>query len=188
MTKKAVILAIGVLLLGAVVLLVWVGQQAEVTEVPQEVVAGLGRDAGGVYGGAHHHPPLTRVFETLVAWGYKSEIVPQLATSWEVSDDGLVWTFYLREGVKFHDGTLFNAEATKFSLEMHNKRRPGHLGPIASIEAIDEHTLQITHTEPFPPLLYQLCWFLFSMASPAAFDEGGTIANPIGTGPFKEEE
>ncbi len=174
-----------------------IGQQAEEAkegadepkvEVPQEVIAGLGRDAGGVYGGAHHHPPLTRLFEMLVTTGFEAEIVPQLATSWEISDDGLTWTFYLREGVKFHDSTPFDAEAAAFALKMHDMRRPGHLGPLASIEAVDEHILQITHTEPFAPLLHQLRWPFFSMASSTAFDEEGRIIDPIGTGPFKEKE
>ena len=152
------------------------------------VIAGLGRDAGGVYGGAHHLSNLASVFENLVAYGYGSEIVPRLATSWEVSDDGLTWTFHLREGVEFHDGTPFNAEAARFALEMHNEKRPGHLGPLSSITAIDEYTLQITHTEPFAPLLYELAWPVFSMASPMAFDEEGGIVSAIGTGPFEEEE
>ena len=155
--------------------------------VLQEVVAGLGRDAGGVYGHAHHLQPLTRIFETLVSYGYDTEIVPQLATSWEVSDDGLIWTFHLRRGVRFHDGTLFDAEAARFALEMHNKRRPGHCGNIASIKAVDKYLLQVTHTEPFAPLLYELGWFLFAMAAPSAFDTEGNIIEPIGTGPFKEE-
>jgi peptide/nickel transport system substrate-binding protein len=191
MNKKIAIVAVCLLLLSTV--LAGCGEQpAEVEvpkiEVPQEIVAGLGRDAGGVYGGAHHHPPLTRLFEMLVTTGFESEIVPQLATSWETSDDGLIWTFYLREGVKFHDGTPFNAKAAAFALEMHNKRRPGHLGPLASIEAADEHILRIIHTEPFACLLYQLTWPFFSMASHAAFNTNGTIIDPIGTGPFKERE
>ncbi|MFW0860392.1 MAG: ABC transporter substrate-binding protein, partial [Dehalococcoidia bacterium] len=177
-----------ILLLGSMLAGCPAPQEEVKVEVPQEVVAGLGRDAGGVYGGAHHHPPLTRLFEMLVTTGFESEVVPQLATSWEVSDDGLTWTFYLRKGVYFHDGTPFNAEAAKFALEMHNIRRPGHLGPIASLTAIDGYTLQIIHTEPFAPLLHQLTWPLFSMAASAAFDEKGVIVNPIGTGPFKEEE
>jgi peptide/nickel transport system substrate-binding protein len=184
MNRKIAILTVCLLLLST--MLAGCGEQPP--EVPKEVVAGLGRDAGGVYGGAHHHPPLTRLFEMLVTTGFESEIVPQLATSWETSDDGLIWTFYLREGVKFHDGTPFNAEAAAFALEMHNKRRPGHLGPLASIEAADEHILRIIHTEPFACLLYQLTWPFFSMASHAAFDTNGTIIDPIGTGPFKEKE
>lgn len=189
MVKKATLLVIGILLLSAMLAGCPAPQAEEAdVEVPQEVIAGLGRDAGGVYGGAHHHPPLTRLFEMLVTTGFEAEIVPQLATSWEVSDDGLTWTFYLREGVKFHDGTPFNAEAAAFALEMQNKRRPGHLGPIASIEAAGEYSLQITHIEPFAPLLYQLRWPFFSMASPASFDQEGGIVDPIGTGPFREKE
>jgi len=152
------------------------------------IIAGLQRDAGGVYGGSHHLSNLVSVFENLVVYGYESEIVPRLATSWEVSDDGLTWIFHLREGVEFHDGTPFNADAARFALEMHNKKRPGHLGPLSSITAIDEYTLQITHTEPFAALLYELAWPFFSMASPAAFDEEGGIVSAIGTGPFEEEE
>jgi peptide/nickel transport system substrate-binding protein len=60
------------------------------------------------------------VYETLTFYnppGSETEISPKLATSWESSEDGLTWTFNLREGVKFHDGADFNAHAVKFSLE-----------------------------------------------------------------------
>lgn len=156
-------------------------------EALQEVVAGLGRDAGGVYGYAHHLQPLTRVFETLVSYGYNNEIIPQLAVSWDVSKDGLIWTFHLRKDVLFHDGTPFNSQAAQFSLEMHNKKHPGHCGDIVAIKSIDEYRLQIIHRKPFAPLLYELGWFLFSMAAPSAFDEDGNITKAVGTGPFKSD-
>jgi peptide/nickel transport system substrate-binding protein len=156
-------------------------------DLRNELIAGLGRDAGGVYGHAHHFQPLTRIFETLVTYGYQNQIVPQLATSWEVSDDGLTWTFNLREGVFFHDGTLFDSETARTALEMHNKKHPGHLGDILFIKAVDSKTLEITHAEPFSPLLYELGWFIFSMASPSAFDEDGNIVKAIGTGPYKAD-
>lgn len=153
----------------------------------QDIVAGLGRDAGGVYGHAHHLQPLTRIFETLISYGYDNEIIPQLAEAWEVSDDGLVWTFHLRQGVRFHDGTAFDAQAARFALEMHNRKHPGHCGDLVAIKAIDHYRLQITHAEPFAPLLYELGWFLFSMAAPSAFDAEGNIIEAIGTGPFKAQ-
>ncbi|MGB2962667.1 MAG: ABC transporter substrate-binding protein [Anaerolineales bacterium] len=62
----------------------------------------------------------TNVYETLTFYnppGSAETIGPKLATSWESSDDAMNWTFHLREGVKFHDGTDFNAEAVKFSIE-----------------------------------------------------------------------
>ena len=152
------------------------------------IVAGLGRDAGGVYGHANHLQPLTRIFETLVSYGYHSEIVPQLASDWKVSADGLSWTFTLHPDIQFHDGTLLDAEAVCNALVMHDKKRPGHLGSIAAINALDPLHLQIIHREPFAPLLYELGWFLFSIAGPSAFDEQGNIIHPVGSGPFKAEE
>jgi peptide/nickel transport system substrate-binding protein len=156
MTKKAVILAIGVLLLGAVVLLGCVGQQAEVTEVPQELTIAVVKDIGGHkdFGVWRAH-----IFETLVGaapGAMKPE--PMLATHWEVADDGLTWTFYLREGVKFHDGTPFTAEAVKFSLER-----------------ILEFPAHLAHG-------------LGYIISPASVDEEGNVVEPVGTGPFKFHE
>jgi peptide/nickel transport system substrate-binding protein len=177
----------GLLCIIAVVLFSTACQKGTSQNVSQEIVAGLGRDPGGVYGHAHHLQPLTRIFETLVSYGYHTEIIPQLATSWEVSEDGMTWTFHLRQGVLFHDGTPFDSEAARFALVMHNKKHPGHCGNIASIKAVDKYLLQVTHTEPFSPFLYELGWFLFAMASPSAFDEDGNIVKPFGTGPFKAD-
>ena len=189
---KAITIFLASLLLSISVLFAGCGDNGAGEEatpvIKQEITVGLGRDAGGVYGGAHHLTNLTGVFENLVAYGYEMEIVPVLATSWDVSDDELTWTFYLREGVTFHDGTPFNAEAAKLSLEMHDMKRPGHLGPIKSITATGEYTLQITHTEPFAPMLYELAWPVFSMASTTSFNDEGTIVTAIGTGPFMEDE
>jgi len=156
-------------------------------EVPQEVIAGLGRDPGVAYGyGAH--PPLTRVLEPLVFRDVKLEHEPGLATLWEVSDDGLIWTIQLREGVKFHDGTPFNAEAVKHNLERVSQRWPGYFGPIKSIDAIGEYTIKVTHEEPFAPFLYSLAWPGAAMISPAAIDDEGKVSEPIGTGPFRRVE
>ncbi|MCL0064979.1 ABC transporter substrate-binding protein [Dehalococcoidia bacterium] len=187
MVKKAMTLAlVGILVLTTIMLAGCPAPQAEVG-VPQEVVAGLGRDPGVAYGyGAH--PPLTRVLEPLVFRDVKLEHKPGLATAWEVSDDGLTWTIKLREGVRFHDGTPFDAEAVKHNLERVSERWPGRFGLIRSIEAAGEYTLKIIHEEPFVPFLYALAWPGAAMISPAAIDDEGKVSEPIGTGPFKRVE
>ncbi|MBT9159847.1 MAG: Glutathione-binding protein GsiB [Dehalococcoidia bacterium] len=185
LNKKMISLVMCILLLGSMV----AGcprPQAEV-EVPQEVVVGLGRDPGVAYGyGAH--PSLTRVLEPLIFRDIKLEHKPGLATSWKVSDDRLTWTIQLREGVKFHDGTPFNAEAAKHNLERVSGRWPGRFGPIKSIDAVGEYTVKVTHEDVFAPFAYSLAWPGAAMISPGVIDEAGKVIEPIGTGPFKRVE
>ena len=156
-------------------------------EVPQEVIAGLGRDAGKMYGyGAH--PPLTSVLETLIFKDADLNCIPGLAKSWEVSDDGIIWTIYLREGVKFQDGSIFNAEAVKHNLERVSERWPDLFGSIKSIDVVDKYTIRVEHNEPFAPFIYSLAWPGAAIISPNAIDEEGKVTEPIGTGPFKRVE
>lgn len=182
--RKATILVMGILVCTMLAgCPVPQAEEADV-EVPQEVIAGLGRDPGVMYGyGAH--PSLTRVLEPLVFRDVKLEHKPGLAIAWEVSDDGLVWTIQLREGVKFHDGTPFNAEAVKHNLERVSKRWPEFFGSIKSIEAVGEYTVKVTHEVPFAPFLHSLAWPGAAMISPAAIDDKGKVIEPIGTGPFR---
>jgi peptide/nickel transport system substrate-binding protein len=167
-----------------------VGQQAEEVkvEVPQELAIAVVRDIGGHkdFGVWRAH-----IFETLVGvapGAMKPE--PMLATHWEISEDGLTWTFHLREGVKFHDGTPFNADAVKFSLERILERSASAQGilKIEAIEIIDDHTLKITNTEPWAAFPAHLAHGLGYIVSPAAVDQEGDITEPIGTGPFKLHE
>lgn len=161
--------------------------EQEIEEVSQEVIAGLGRDAGTMYGyGAH--PPLTRVLETLIFKDADLNCIPGLAKSWEVSDDGITWTIYLREGVKFHDGSIFDAEAVKHNLERVSKRWPDLFGSIKSIDVVDKYTIRVEHNEPFAPFIYSLAWPGAAIISPNAIDEEGKVTEPIGTGPFKRVE
>ena len=93
-----------------------------------------------------------QILENLVMFKKDSmDVEPQLATSWEVSKDGLTWTFKLRKGVKFHDGTPFNANAVKVSFErVINKDHPFYkygtwrypalgLGPVKEVKVIDDY-------------------------------------------------
>ncbi len=141
---------------------------------------------------------LMNVYDGLVR--YKDgtlETEPALATGWEISDDGTVYTFTLREGVKFHDGSDFNAEAVKFNFDrMLNEDHPYHnTGPfplsfffssVQEVEAVDDLTVRFTLDAPYAPFLSNLAYPTGLMVSPAAVMEHGADfgRNPSGTGPF----
>jgi peptide/nickel transport system substrate-binding protein len=129
------------------------------------------------------------VFECLVGVDHKGNPVPKLAVSWDVSRDGKTYVFHLREGVKFHDGTSFDAEAARFALERAASKRPfGRY--IDGIEVLDEHTLKVHLKEYYAPFLLDLAsgWGA-PVVPPQAVEPAGSIegevAHYIGTGPFK---
>lgn len=133
---------------------------------------------------------LNNVAENLVT--YKpgtTEIIPGLATEWTVSDDGLVYVFKLREGVKFHDGNTCNAEAVKFSLDraIGLKGDPWFLlDDIDKIEVTGDYEVKITLKYPSSPFLSKLAYTVACIVSPAAYS--ATEKNPtavVGTGPYK---
>ena len=141
---------------------------------------------------------LMNVYDGLVR--YKSgtlEVEPALATSWEISEDGTEYTFALREGVSFHDGSPFDAEAVVFNfVRMLNEDHPFHdTGPfplafffssVASVEAVDELTVKFTLSEPYAPFLSNLAYPTGLIVSPAAVEQYGAdfARNPSGTGAF----
>lgn len=126
------------------------------------------------------------VVETLVGVDPEHGYVPsKLATAWEIADDARSITFTLREGVKFHDGTDFNAEAVKWNIEQSLKQ--GALGTVDSIEVLDAYTIKLNLKQPDNTILNALSWYDGVMISPASV-EGQTpqftATNIIGTGPF----
>lgn len=139
---------------------------------------------------------LSAVYDTLVYQNDAGEFVPGLASSWEMSEDGQTYTFHLREGVTFHDGTPFNAEAVKFNFdrmvspEMQSQKAASLLGPYESSEVIDEYTIQVNLSEPYSPLLEGLSLTYTGMASPTAVQEWGDEyqLHQVGTGPFIFQE
>ena len=129
------------------------------------------------------------LYDTLIQ--YKegtTDLEPGLAEAWERSADRLTWTFYLRQGVQFHDGSPFNADAVLFSLT-----RPFTLFPnfheqfIDQITILDPFTVRIQLKTPYAPFISTLAGTSFSIVSPVAVQSHGDDFgnNPVGTGPFK---
>ena len=149
------------------------------------------------------------IYETLLEYDHNLELQPKLATDYNSSEDGLTWTFQLREGVKFHDGTDFNADAVVFNFERWmDPENPYHEGDfpyypflyggfkgdanhlIESVTATGEHELEIVLKRKTAPFLSYLAISMFGIASPAAIEQygAGIGENPVGTGPFKFDE
>ena len=141
-----------------------------------------------------------RVVETLVTFPDEStQVVPGLAESWTISRDGLRYTFKLRRGIAFHDGTPLNAEAVKFSIERqilpeHPFNKLGKypfanyfFGNVKAVEVVDEHTVQFVLKEPRASFLAVLTAGAASVVSPTAVRKAGESypLAPVGTGPFK---
>ncbi len=152
-----------------------------------------------------------QIFEGLVKFdGNTTNVVPSLAEKWETSADGKTWTFMLRKGAKFHDGTPFNAAAVVKNWDYwSNTKNPvhdiqvkagqtfeyyeGQFGGfdgdslITKVEAKDEATVVFTLKDPQGPFLNNLAMFIFVFWSPTALEKAGkdSCKMPVGTGAFK---
>lgn len=184
----------------------------EPTPIPEEPTAEAGPVPGGklVYGltlapsGIDPHVdasselgiPLTSVYDTLVYQDLDGSFVPGLAERWEVSEDGLVYTFYLRQDVKFHDGTSFDAQAVQFNLdriaspETKSRKAGGMLGAYERTEVVDDYTVKVYLSKPYAPFLDSASQVYLGMASPAAIQQWGSEyqLHQVGTGPFIFQE
>jgi peptide/nickel transport system substrate-binding protein len=130
----------------------------------------------------------SNVFEGLTKIGPNGEVEPGLAESWEISDDGKVYTFKLREGVKFHDGSDFNAEDVKFSLDRARAADSTNaqkvlFEQIENVEVVDPTTVRVTLKQPQGSFLYNMGWGDAVIVAPETADNNQT--NPVGTGPFR---
>jgi len=143
---------------------------------------------------------MDNIFEALVEYKPGStEIMPGLATSWEVSPDGKEITFMLRKGVKFHDGTDFNADAVVFSFaRQYDPEHPHHqygqwaywgwmFYDIDRVEKIDDYTVKMYLSNTNASIMTSLAMFTANIVSPANAEKWGedAFAHPVGTGPFK---
>lgn len=132
--------------------------------------------------------------QTLVTFNEKGELLPLLATEWQWSESGEALTLKLREGVKFHDGTPFNAAAAQFSLgrlidDKVSTPNGQSYQVIKNIEALDDHTIRLDLAYPTADLLNALGDTVSAMMSPQSVDAKGNsyenLQNPVGTGPYK---
>ena len=138
-------------------------------------------------------PAQGMVYESLVE-NTKTGIKPLLAESWEISEDGKVYTFYLRGDVKFHDGEPFNAEAAKQNIEAIQSNKEKHTWiklstKLVGVKAVDEYTVELTLSEAYAPALDELSMTRpYVFISPNSFIDGETkngVNGYNGTGPYK---
>lgn len=128
------------------------------------------------------------VYEGLVRFDRHGAIVPALATGWQVSDDGLVWTFNLREGVRFHDGSPLTVDDVLAKFERARDPDSGHVNtgyyaPVVDVRAPDERTIVFELSTPSRSLLYNLAR-PDAIVYPAAL-QATQRSQPVGTGPFR---
>ncbi|MGB3244206.1 MAG: ABC transporter substrate-binding protein [Sulfitobacter sp.] len=130
----------------------------------------------------------SNVFEGLTRFMADGSVVPGLAESWEISDDGLTYTFKLRDGVKFHDGTTMDAEDVKFSLDRINAEDSANAqkalyAAIAEVNVIDPLTVEVKLSEKNGNMLFNLAWGDAVIVAPESIEN--IKQTPIGTGAFK---
>lgn len=131
------------------------------------------------------------VFEGLTRYREDGSIAPALAESWTISGDGRIYTFNLRRGVKFHDGTRMTADDVKFSLDRARSvdsinAQKALFSGIADVTAIDDHTVQVTLSEPNGGFITNMAWGDAVIVAPESIDRAATA--PVGTGPFEFDE
>src|SRR5262245_26587213 len=178
-----------------------------VAQVPRDVVViGMeaeppGLDPGQALG-LHTLRVTAEIFETLVATPDDStDVIPGLAESWTTSSDGLTWTFKLRKGVRFHDGTALDAAAVKFTFDRvidpahpHAKSGKwsfvtGYLSSVKSVDVVDPLTVRLNLKYPTASLLALLALPNCAIVSPAAFAKAPDDFNqqPVGSGRYRLE-
>ena len=132
---------------------------------------------------------LNQIYDTLLYYspdGTKDP-EPRIAESYEISDDGLDYTFHLRDDVTFHDGTPVTADDVVFSIELYkaSEYQGSQISMLSSVEATDEHTVVCHLDAPYSPFLQGICSPMIASKVYYESSEDDFVNNPIGTGPYK---
>ncbi|HHU49012.1 MAG TPA: ABC transporter substrate-binding protein, partial [Clostridiales bacterium] len=194
--KRFVIMALIAALLGSII----TGCSMEAGSGDAEKVLVIGYDQDSelmdTIKTAWYSDALIYIHDRLVTRDYEFGYKPGLAERWDVSDDGLIWTFHLRKDVKFHNGKALTAEDVKWTID--TIKDPDTASPfrenfdaIREVNIIDEHTVEIILDYPFPNLLYNLSATPGGIHPANAYEEYGDDYGKkvvIGTGPYKFEE
>ncbi|HEX4298709.1 MAG TPA: ABC transporter substrate-binding protein [Devosia sp.] len=184
MRKSLILLAIaGVLLSGTA----YAAPRTDLNVALQLEPPSLDPTTGGA-AAAIREVTYVNIYEGLTRIEEDGSVVPLLAKSWDISPDGLSYTFHLQTGVKFHDGTPLTADDVKYSLD--TARGPKSVNAqkqlfanIGAVDVVDPATVKVTLTKPQGDFLYDMGWGDAVIVSPKTAATDGT--NPIGTGPFK---
>ena len=131
---------------------------------------------------------LTRLWKPWSDTIRKGLPVPWLATGWKIAKDLRSITFTLRKGVKFHDGTDFNAEAVKWNLDRYRTSTNTELKSVESVEVLDPFTVKLNLSKWSSTLIDNFTMHAGMMISPTSFQKNGADwakTHPVGTGPFK---
>jgi len=171
------------------------------------LIAGMAQAGGEIVVGQQLEPPhmdptsaaagaidevlYSNVFEGLTRFGPDGSVNPGLAESWEISDDGLVYTFRLQGGVSFHDGTAMDAGDVKFTLdrardETSQNAQKALFEGISQVDVVDDLTVKVSLSAPNGNLLFNLAWGDAVIVAPESIGE--IKQNPIGTGAFRFDD
>jgi peptide/nickel transport system substrate-binding protein len=140
------------------------------------------------------HVVSMNLYDNLLFKDTDGTLRPGLAERWEVSPNGRIYTFHLRRGVVFHDGTPFNAEAVRFHLYRvldkdgtWKSAWRAYLGPFKEAVVVNDYLIKVHFTEPFAPFINNIATYGFGIPSPTHVKKHGPgwDKNPVGSGPFK---
>lgn len=178
------------------------GEQAPKTLIVGRTLDSIGLDPA-VVTDSESFQVTTNIYEGLVKSDTTgSEVLPSLAESWKMSEDGKTWVFKIRDNIKFHDGSKLDAAAVSFNfhrwMDIDSPYHAGHFsywsysfggfpGIVKSVTALSDYSLEIVLNEPYSPFLSVLAMPSFGIASPEAimkYNEN-LKSSPVGTGPFK---
>jgi len=132
------------------------------------------------------------MYDSLITFDQYGDYVGEVAESWDLADDGVTWTFYIRKDIKFHNGDPLTAHDVLFTLERctseesKNPWSPGLRDNLASMRVVDDYTFEFVTINPEPPLVDSFCWVrILPKDYFESVGEEGFRLSPVGSGPWK---